>query len=283
MQISNHVYAKKMNFLGGNLMRTVFVYLVSGEKGSVLIDTGVFPNRSDVTDFISDCGQQPKNIIKILITHAHTDHIGSLKFQKEVLDVPAASSAWSARWIEDVELQKAERPVPNFDAFVGGSTMIEQKLSDGDIIELGDSCLKVYATPGHEPGHLAFFHPQDGVLITGDAIPVPGEMPVYHDVSAEMNTLKKLQQINHVNVLLMSWADPYIGSENAKKAICDGIDYVRHIHNLVNEGIQIYGENDSASISKYVHSALGLSPEVLNKLFTNTINAHIREKDLKIV
>jgi len=282
MQISNHVYAKKMHFTGGNMVRTVYVYLVTGEKTSVLIDTGVFPSRKDVLAFISDAGKTPEDISEILISHAHTDHIGALHSLKEQLNCPAASSELSALWIEDVDKQFHERPVPNFKEFVESSAVIERNIQDGDVIELGGSTLVTHAAPGHERGQLAFFHQEDGVLFTADSIPVPGEMPVYEDLSAELATLRRLQAVEGIKVLLMSWDDPYEGTENISKVFDDALAYVQRIHSLTLEGIGMYGEDDLEAVTKYVHGVLGLPAGALNALFTGTIKAHISEKELTV-
>jgi len=282
MQISNHVYAKKMHFTGGNMVRTVYVYLVTGEKTSVLIDTGVFPSLKDVLAFISDAGKTPEDISEILISHAHTDHIGALHSLKEQLNCPAASSELSALWIEDVDKQFHERPVPNFKEFVESSAVIERNIQDGDVIQLGGSTLVTHAAPGHERGQLAFFHQEDGVLFTADSIPVPGEMPVYEDLSAELATLRRLQAVEGIKVLLMSWDDPHEGTENISKVFDDALAYVQRIHSLTLEGIGIYGEDDLEAVTKYVHGVLGLPAGALNALFTGTIKAHISEKELTV-
>ena len=281
MKLTEHVHMQQMHFMGGKMVRTVCVYLVEGNHRSVLIDTGVFPNREGVLEFIKETGKQLEDISQILITHAHTDHIGALKGLKELLRAPAAASEKSARWIEDVTVQLRERPVPNFEQFVEGSATVEQKLSAGEKIKLGGSTLEVFEVPGHEMGQLAFFHVEDGVLFTADAVPVPGEMPVYEDLTAEITTLKKLLAIEGVKILLMSWANPYIGQEKARKALVDGMKYVKRIHALVQEGVGLYG-GDEPAVGKYVHSALELPEENMNALFMETIRAHMQEIDLII-
>lgn len=227
MKISKHVYAKEMHFLGGKLIRTVYVYLVTGTERTILIDTGVFPSLGDVLAFIKECGRVPENVDEILITHAHTDHIGALKSLKEKLNATVAASALSSRWIEDVGTQLRERPVPNFEAFVEGSTSVERKLQPGDVIELGGSTIMTYAAAGHEMGQLAYFHKEDGVLFAADAVPVPSEMPVYEDLSAEVATIRQLMNIKGVKILLMSWAEPYVGEDRARKALEDGLRYIK--------------------------------------------------------
>lgn len=284
MQITEHVHAKKVRFQAvtqaGVMERTVYVYLVAGDKYSCLIDTGVYSSLSDVLGFITDAGKKPDDIGEILITHAHTDHIGSLKSLKQRLGCPAAASVLSSRWIEDVDAQFRERPVPGFYDVVEGSAKIERNLADRDIIQLGASTLITYAAPGHERGQLAFFHEQDGVLFTADCIPVIGELPIYDDLSAEISSVRRLSEVDGVKVLLMSWDDPHTGDVDIRRVFSNALAYIRKIHGLTLEGIVRYRETDVQAVAKYVHSALGLHPSSFLPLFVDTVKAHIREKDL---
>jgi hydroxyacylglutathione hydrolase len=55
-------------------------------------------------------------------------------------------------WIEDVNLQNRERPVPGFFTLVGGSVQLDHELADGDIIDpdgTEEYELQVFHTPGH--------------------------------------------------------------------------------------------------------------------------------------
>jgi len=286
MKVSNHVYAKKMLFQArtpaGVMERTVYVYVVAGNEASCLIDTGVVSGVDDVFDFIASTGRNSKDISEILISHAHVDHIGALCELKRRLGCPAAASADSTRWIEDINAQFQKRPVPGFKDFVKESAVIDRNIKDGDIIELGNSTLRVYAAPGHEQGQLAFIHEQDRVLFTADSIPIPGEIPIYDDVAAQVDTLHRLSQIADVKVLLLSWGEPYEGQEAVAGAFKNALEYVMKVHKLTQDGIAKYGATDTEAVAKYVHGELGLPAGTFNLLFTNTIKAHICSKDLKI-
>src|SRR3546814_18525288 len=43
-------------------------------------------------------------------------------------------------------------------------------LSESGEILFGDNLLKIIFTPGHSPGHLCFYHPEQGFLIGGDVL-----------------------------------------------------------------------------------------------------------------
>ena len=71
---------------------------------------------------------------------------------------------------------------------------MDDLLQDGDFLEIEEiiQC-KVIHTPGHSAGSIALFSEDDGVLFSGDALPVPGDLPVYDDIAtcvASINSLK---------------------------------------------------------------------------------------------
>jgi glyoxylase-like metal-dependent hydrolase (beta-lactamase superfamily II) len=283
MQITDHVYAKKINFQGvtpaGVMERTVHVYLVTGKETSCLIDTGVYPGFDSVVDFITGAGKKAGDISEILLTHSHVDHIGSLKSLKAYLGCPAAASEFSAGGIEDIGEQFRRRPAPNFYDFVQGSANVERKLKDKDCTRLGGSTLIAYAVPGHEKGHLAFFHQEDGVLFTGDSIPVPEDLPIYEYLSAEVNSLCRMRDLEGVRVLLMSsWEKPCTGPGEIRRLFDEALAYVRQMHGLTLEGIAQCGEADVEAVAKYVHTALRMPAGTFVQFFINTVQAHIQEK-----
>jgi glyoxylase-like metal-dependent hydrolase (beta-lactamase superfamily II) len=139
------------------------------------------------------------------------------------------------RWLEDIDTQFAERPVPGFHDLVGGSVPVDRTLSDGDHLELGDGLtLEVIHTPGHSSGSISLFLREAGVLITGDAVPLVGEMPVYEDATASMRSVDKLMGIDGVKVLLGSWDAPRYGNE-VRRALSYALGYLEEIDRKVKE------------------------------------------------
>lgn len=284
MQITEHVYSKKMEFTAntpfGLLKRHAFVFLVAGTAKACLIDAATKPLMPEVLEFIAETGRQPSDIGEIVITHSHSDHTGALKSLKELCGCPVAAPEGSVEWIENIDLQFEKRPVPRFYDFVEGSVKVDHHLQPGDEIDLGGSTLVAYAAPGHDQGQMVYFHTGDGVLLSADAIPVPGCMPVYDDVQAQLDTLHQLREIPGLKVLLMSWDDPHYGEEEIKKVLDDGIAYVHHIHGLTKAAVEAMGSSDAEAVAKQVHGALKLAPSEFTKMFINTIQAHIEAKDL---
>lgn len=285
MRISEHVYAKRIYFHAntpaGVLTRNVFVYLILGDDTSCLIDSGVASSVDDVLGLIAEAGKQETDVSRILLTHAHVDHIGGLSALKKKLGCTVASSAFSSGWVEDIDKEFQERPVPQFYDFVKEPVKVDQILRGGDLVELGNSTLEVYEIPGHEKGQLAYFHREDGVLITADGVPIPGEIPIYDSVSEEVATLKLLQSIGSVQTLLTSWDDVREGPEAAREILQQSLEYVALVHRLTQEGIARFGE-DMQQVAKHVHEGLGLPPSTFGPLLFRAVQAHMRERDFVI-
>jgi len=88
----------------------------------------------------------------VVLSHHHRDHVSGAHRLARELGVPiAAHTETFARF-----------PVP-----AGTATLL---LKDGDILDLGGMCFDVVHTPGHAPGHLAFFDPDRRVLLAGDLV-----------------------------------------------------------------------------------------------------------------
>ena len=99
-----------------------------------------------------------KSSLLAALTHAHPDHIGAVRAIREATGCSIAAHPAERAWIEDVELQNRERPVPGFAMLVGGSVHLDHELVDGDCIGPGETQageMQVFHTPGHSPGSRA--------------------------------------------------------------------------------------------------------------------------------
>ncbi len=127
----------------------VNVFLITTEKGLTLVDTGMGMGANGVLKKIQAKGHNPSDIQRILMTHEHDDHIGGMEKLQAVLQADVWSSALSA---------------PHIPAD------ITRELSHGDSLDDIWPGLTVFATPGHEDGHLSFWQADQKVLIVGDAM-----------------------------------------------------------------------------------------------------------------
>jgi len=139
-------------------------YLVREDDGLTLIDAGV-PGSDNA--ILAAARAESKSIRRIVLTHAHADHLGSLDALHRLLpEAEVLISTRDARFLGgDMSLDAGEPQ----DKLRGGyrqvATRPTRTLDDGDRV----GSLQVVASPGHTPGHIALFDPRDGTLIAGDA------------------------------------------------------------------------------------------------------------------
>lgn len=106
-------------------------------------------------------------IALILATHAHFDHVLASAALKQLTGAPFALHA---------EAEPMLRGLPEQGRMFFGSLLPPAAepdrliTSEDEVIELGAIWLHPLYTPGHAPGHLAFFMPSQQLVFSGDAL-----------------------------------------------------------------------------------------------------------------
>ena len=148
-------------------------YLVREDDGFTVIDTNMGGQAQAIMQEASKLGLP---ITRIVLTHAHVDHVGSLDALHTALpDVQVAISERDARFLTgDKSLDASEPQVPLRGGYPICTTKPTLLLHEGDRI----GSLEVIATPGHTPGHIAFLDTRDRAVIAGDAFQTQGGVAV---------------------------------------------------------------------------------------------------------
>jgi glyoxylase-like metal-dependent hydrolase (beta-lactamase superfamily II) len=140
----------------------VNVYLA----GDVLIDSGGRLARRKLLRFLR--GHQ---LAAHVLTHGHLDHQGCSHAVCEEFGIPLLCGEGDRHAVESGD-QRSLSPNPHSPMFrfmnllAGPRHPVSATLSDGD--EVGG--FQVIETPGHTPGHLAFWGAASRVLILGDVL-----------------------------------------------------------------------------------------------------------------
>jgi len=142
----------------------VNAFLVREDDGFTLVDTMI---RGSELKLISAAVEAGLPITRILITHAHDDHIGSLAALAKAL--PDAEVLAPKREAKLIRGDKSPEPGEPKGKLLGGYPPIDVEI-DRELVE-GDrvGSLEVFDTPGHSPGQQAFLDTRDGTLIAADA------------------------------------------------------------------------------------------------------------------
>ena len=115
-------------------------FLITG-RVPALIDAGIGDTRHLES---IESALQGRSLERLLITHSHPDHAGGL-------------SAVLQRW-------------PSAEVIRFGFS--------GDVVECGDTRLRIIPTPGHAPDHLCFFDQLSGDMYCGDLVRMGGSIVI---------------------------------------------------------------------------------------------------------
>ena len=155
----------------------------------------------------------------LIITHCHIDHRLT---RKEISDVPVWCHEVETPFLNDrdlfynaiglhrsgLDLEKG----PNFPYDIFG-VKVDHHLFDGQRIDLGGLTLEVIHTPGHSPGHLAFYIPEGELLFAADVDLTPFGPFYGHDfadIEKFLKSIEKLRQLG-AKIVTTGHAGPFNG------------------------------------------------------------------------
>lgn len=140
-------------------------YLVRERDGFTLVDCTISGQAAKIIKAAQELGG---SIRRILLTHAHVDHIGSLDQLHALLGpVDVAISQRESPFLHrDLSLRPDEPQQKVKGGFPGATTRPTHTLTEGELF----GSLRCIATPGHTPGHFSFLDERDGTLFAGDAL-----------------------------------------------------------------------------------------------------------------
>jgi len=126
---------------------------------------------------IVDCGYDPEPMLdavesqqlkpqRIVLTHAHADHIAGLnELYQRLGSIPISIHQSEESWLND--------PMLNLSAALGLSVtapMPDSFLEEDDRVEIGSIEFEIRETPGHSPGGISLIHAPSNTAIVGDSL-----------------------------------------------------------------------------------------------------------------
>ncbi|MGB2155819.1 MAG: MBL fold metallo-hydrolase [Candidatus Poseidoniaceae archaeon] len=148
-------------------------YLVGDPNGEFVLVDPACRMREGMEDLAEAVDRHRGELIAILFTHSHGDHIGDMDLLREAFDVPVWGSEYTSRTVH-----------------------CDRILSDGEILQLGCQEWTVLVTPGHHPGHVCLL--SEAGLVAGDMVAGIGTIlipPGTGDMDVYIEQLQRLQQL----------------------------------------------------------------------------------------
>ncbi len=170
--------APGVHALGGKKGGHVRAFLLDhGEL--TLVDTLFEDDARGVVAALRGLGRSPGELKRIVLTHAHRSHLGGVAALKRATGATVLAHEWEAdivageRRAQPVTLRPMQtlRLLPfQLGLALGRPRHLPCPVDDAIGNDDAIGPLQVLHAPGHSPGHLAFFWPERGVLLAGDAI-----------------------------------------------------------------------------------------------------------------
>lgn len=199
------------------------------DNGITVIDTGMSGNVKTILSTIKSLGYGPSDVKRIIVTHSHMDHTGSLKALKD--ETKALVMAGEA----DADVIEGKKPmvvpkmpllirllVPLLMPFLKGKPApVDLRLKDGDKIPvLGE--LIVVGLPGHSPGNIGLYSPSKKLLFSSDTLRMKGDefiKPLNYegDKAQSLASIKKMGSLDY-EIMLSGHNDPIMAGASRKVA-----------------------------------------------------------------
>lgn len=140
-------------------------YIIYDEtKECIIVDAGCY-TKDEQNAIVSFIEKNNLTLKLIVSTHGHVDHILGNAFIKSKYKVDIAACP------EDSQLiQSASTHAIMYGFTIDDVPPIDINLNHDDIVQFGDTTLRVIHTPGHSQGGICLLSEEDNFLLSGDTL-----------------------------------------------------------------------------------------------------------------
>ena len=187
------------------------VYLVDCGSELVMVDCGSGVETELIFAEMARDGLDPQRITRLLLTHAHADHSGGCTRVRELLPgITVYGSAATANLVSSRDDRAISLDIGRMSGYYPGAYEfryfeIDESLTDGELLVIGDRVFTVLDTPGHCTGHICFLmHNRDDkegtALFSGDCIFCSGRVSLQaiYDCNLQdyVSTIRRLARLS---------------------------------------------------------------------------------------
>ena len=202
------------------------VYLIVGDDGLSLIDSSLPGSEAKIAAEIASIGYSIRDLRRILITHAHFDHIGSLAALQRIsqaqvyvhaLDAAVTRGEQAQARPDPRSLPLASRLLAAMSSSSAGpaGARVDYELQDHTPLDEVLPGLVALHMPGHSPGHVVYWLPARKLVFCGDVVlnmvglrlPIRAFTP---DMDEERRSLRKMAALAPM-ILCPGHGQPIIG------------------------------------------------------------------------
>ncbi len=280
--------------------RRLCQYLVAGEERTLVVDAGL-PESPEhgLLPLLERLGADQRPVVLVL-THPDADHRGGAAVLRDALPrLEIWGHALDCFQLSDPEVALAERyrgfvasdsvgPSPDrletMRARLGRPVDLDRALSGDVKLDLGGRCAEILHTPGHSPGSVVAWLPDESAVLIGDAvmgrgIPLVGGglmyPPMYAPPAAYLDTIALLEDLHPR--LLLAGHEPPLEADEAAQFLAESREAANCLTALVREALAGRGPRTLAELCTDVAEGYGGLPAEAAPSLAMTVHGTLGE------
>lgn len=147
-------------FAGGPIETNAYLVFDDESKQILIVDAPLDVD-APLKNRVQELGGE---VVLMVLTHAHWDHIGTTNLLRNELSAPVAAHPLTKKLLAEPGSSRMQLPVEI------PAVYPDRWLNEGDRVPLGAHEFVVMHLPGHDPGHIALYSEPDRLLLSGDVL-----------------------------------------------------------------------------------------------------------------